>query len=122
MWNDLTDQQKIDDAATGLKKLGNVKRKTYNKKATTDLFSEDNHFLRTQIKKLRKKALKKQLENQLMVELSVEYFQSQMNKRKELLRECILRSNNDSFNYHQPLWKKAIQGDNANGEVGELLC
>jgi hypothetical protein len=62
MWNDLTDQQKIDDTAKGLKKLGNVKRKTYNKKTTMDSFSEDNHFLRTQIKKLQKKALEKQLE------------------------------------------------------------
>ena len=96
-WKELTDTEKVQDVVKGLKKLGNVKRRKYNKLALTDCFVEGDQLLMKTIKEDRKKAIAKMRQKFDLVQMSIAYFCNKMEKRRAILLQAMEKSKSHVF-------------------------
>jgi len=91
-----------------MRKLGNMSRKPLSKYATTDLFIRGRLMLGG-IAKTRKLFHAKRKCQRELIYKSVEYFGTQMAKRRLRLEECLVRSSDNMYGYHMPHWKRAFK-------------
>ena len=84
-WKALTEAEKVKDGVDALKKLGNVKRRKFNKLALTDGFVEGNDLLMKIIKEDRQKAIQKMRSMFDLVQMAISYFANKMEKRRAVL-------------------------------------
>ena len=96
-WKELTDAEKVQDGVEGLKKLGNVKRRKYNKLALTDCFVEGDQLLMKTIKEDKKKAIAKMRRKFDLVQMSIAYFCNKMEKRRATLLQAMEKSKTHVF-------------------------
>ena len=96
-WKELTDAEKVQDGVEHLKKLGNVKRRKYNKLALTDCFVHGDQLLMKTIKEDRKKAIAKMKRKFTLVQMSIDYFCNKMEKRRAILLHAIDKSKTHVF-------------------------
>ena len=96
-WDRLSEEVKVKEATSGLKKLGNVKRRPYNKKATTDMFTKGASDLQKKIIKIRKRALRRYQRKLQLIRMAVKYFHTQMQYRRKILRKRLEMSRQNTF-------------------------
>ena len=96
-WKNLTELEKGKSTAGGLKKLGNVKRKKFNKLALSDSFVAGNDLLLKTIKKDREKAIQKMRRKFDSVQMSIDYFTNLMDQRRKVLIKAIQKSKDGCF-------------------------
>jgi len=87
-----------------LNRLHIKNQKPLNKYATTDVF-EHGLVLMRNLQKTRTDALNNMQRKRDYVREAVRYFSYHMEKRRELLARCSLRSTNPTTVYYQPSWK-----------------
>ena len=104
-WQQLSEESKIEKATEGLKHLGNMKRRKFNKLGLTDPFISGAALLKKSIKKQRDKALYKERREHELIQLAVKYFKRQMKYRTRILDKAIARQKTKTFNQHVPAYK-----------------
>lgn len=116
--NEWTETRSAASASAALKKLGNVKKRKYNKLAVRDLFDHGKHLLKD-IKKTRRKAIKRQKRERQLIRMSVQYFKTQLEYRRTILRSRMEKSKTNSYVFEPREWEaryKQIMADRrANG-------
>jgi hypothetical protein len=106
---ELTSEELATQASEALKSLGNVRRKALDQCASKDIFVLGKVILRTSLAKKHSKALKKQSRKRELIFQSMDYFQSEMAKRRQLLDESIKQSADTTFDYQQLEWKNTFK-------------
>ncbi len=101
----MTSEELATQASEALKSLGNVCRKALDQRASKDMFVLGKVILRKSLAKKRSKALKKKSRKREIIFQSMDYFQSEMAKRHQLLDESIKRSADTMYDYQRTEWK-----------------
>ena len=101
LWKQLSEESKIEKATEGLKHLGNMKRKKFNKLGLTDPFVSGVSLLKKSIKKQRHKALYKGKREYELIQLAVKYFKGQMKYRTRILDKAIAQQKTNSSSTFQ---------------------
>ena len=96
-WKELTDAEKVEDGVEGIKKLGNVRRRKYNKLALTYCFVEGDLLLMKTIKEDRNKAIAKMRQKFDLVQMSIAYFCNKMDKMRVILLQAMEKSQTRVF-------------------------
>ena len=96
-WKELTESEKVESAADGLKKLGNAKRRQFNPLALRDGFVYGDSLMMKSIKKNREKAIRRTHRKFELVQMSINYFAKQMEMRGASLKRSIARSQTHVF-------------------------
>jgi len=116
-WKQLSEESKIEKSTEGLKHLGNVKRKKFNKLGLTDPFVSGAALLKKSIKKQRDKPLNKEKREYELIQIAVKYFKRQMKYRKRILDKAIA-----PFNQHVPAYKLHFREIVEQKRMNESLC
>jgi len=122
LWKQLSEESKIEKATEGLKHLGNMKRKKFNKLGLTDPFVSGVSLLKKSIKKQRHKALYKGKREYELIQLAVKYFKGQMKYRTRILDKAIAQQKTKSFNQHIPAYKLHFRAIMERKRRNESLC
>ena len=96
-WKALTVAEKVKDGVEALKKLGNVKRRTFNNLALTDGFVHGNDLLMKTIKQERQNAIQKMRRKFELVQMAISYFANKMARRRRVLLRAIDKSKSQTF-------------------------
>ena len=104
----LTREERDQQLAIALKKLGNMSRKPLHKYATVDLFARGKLSLGN-LAKTRKALIDKRDLKRRTIFQAIKYFRGQMVQRIGNLERCIARSADSTFPYTMPSWKREFK-------------
>ena len=93
----LSEAEKVKNGIEALEKLGNVKRRTFNKLALKDGFVDGNDLLMKTIKQDRQKAIQKMRRKYELVQMAISYFANKMARRRAVLLRAIEKSKTHTF-------------------------
>ena len=101
----MTPEEKAENAASALKKLGNVKKKKLHEKATIDLFEEGNRLLTKTLAKTRRKVKQREHRKLQLILMSIRYYETQMQYRRTILKTRVLKLKNGTLSFTNRSWE-----------------
>ena len=99
-----TVEERVQSASEALKKLGNVKKKKFNKKALEDPFVSGKKLLKD-VAKIRRRAIKRQRREFQLIDMAVRYFTTQIQYRRCILKSRLEQSKSNEFAFEEREWE-----------------